>query len=1128
VNGTQLANQYTQVTSIDQQGLHVIVPSAWLQYSGMSLTIKVTNCNGPKTLAAIGGYSITGADGLTYHFALPTYDYFYSTWIGDKTNPSNIYAIVNRKDPFANTWLLTGVTGPDFVDRNSNGVIDENDWGYWVKFNYGKHSDFYQWAIPFSSDPANPSSLPDPDNTSLTYSKGTKQLYYLNSIETRTHVAIFIKDTRSDNMDATSTATLRLSEIALLTRNDYKSLFSTPYNQPNDSGTITSLWLSNTIYNVNPTVGTFIGQHALKHIKFTHTYDLCHNAPNSSAATKGKLTLTRLSIQGSNNVPVIPDYKFTYGNSNPDYNPNKWDGWGLYNSYGTATYDTHAASTNEADGMAWSLSQITTPLGSTVSVNYERDKYSQISGIGINPPPVSFTGSMTALPYSGNNTLTVTGTGSYHLGDPINLNGTVSFNCPNTGAVSAPFSGTYSITSMSGNVFTVSPNYGAYSGCSISNSVPITYSGTIQNIRPFIYGGGVRVGSIVLNDQGVSYKTRYLYSNDDGTSSGVVAQEAPYTKTNNFDFNAIPGYPSTPLLYSKVSILTGNLSNDQDFNSRQVYEFEIPNKNLIIKNSDSIQDNSYKGDFSHLLSVKREISNYTSKIGALKSIKTFDGSGNLVSTTSMNYTNLPTNTGGTTNYQGCYSEGTLMLDDVIYPVGYSGSTPTVWEAMYKMTRSTQIWYPYTLQSVVTTKDGFTTEADNVNWDFVSGQVIEKNTTSALGIKTKTIIQPAYNYLSPSTNTKPYLTMGPKALDPINNKNMLSQSAAEYVYRLDPTGNITGLISGKAITWKKDWNNYRYLGYVNSIPTYLEDGNEPGPNPGMWRNNKTYVYTGKVTDLQSDGSVKLSTFNTFDFYAAANNGWLQTNEMIRYDHYSLPIEVKDMVTGVSSSTKTDYSNQLILASASNSNYYEFAYSGAEDGTSASVFFGGEVALNSNSNTVQTTVVSGNAGTSCHTGRNAVQVTVGNKSFIYKPVALTSGRTYRAMVWANSTNGAIYYVANGTENTPMQVSVSQVGNWYRIVADGIPSNATEIGVKSTSGNISFDDFRFQPRDGGLQANIYDASTGYLTYTLGNDNLYTRYQYDNSGIVIKTFVESIKYNGERLVSERKNDFKRFHTNQ
>ncbi len=458
-----------------------------------------------------------------------------------------------------------------------------------------------------------------------------------------------------------------------------------------------------------------------------------------------------------------------------------------------------------------------------------------------------------------------------------------------------------------------------------------------------------------------------------------------------------------------------------------------------------------------------------------------------------------------------------MFDDIIYPTETNNGVPVLWGALYKMTRSTIIHYPYTLQNIITTKDGFTTETDNIAWDFISGQVVEKNDISAMGVRTKTVTQLAYNYTSPSVHTNPYATMGPKALDPVNNKNMLSQTAAEYVYRLDPFGTIMGLISGQAITWNNSWNNYRDFDGTSS---YVQGPGTPTSN--VWRKNKTFMYKGAVGDRQYDGSIKFNTTsNVFDFTSATNGGWQQSGEVTRYDHYSLPLETRDPLSGIFTSAKRDFNNNLVLASASNANYSEFAYSGAEDGDNTSAFFGGEVARGS-----------GNVGTLaggalCHTGNASIQLTTGH-SFIYKPYSLTTGRTYRAQVWATSTNGAIYYIDNnGTEQTPNPISVSQVGVWYRIVTD-IPSNAIEVGVKTTGGTVSFDDFRFQPRDGGLQANVYDASTGYLTYTLGNDNLYTRYQYDDRGILMKTFTESIKYNGERLITERKDDYKRNYTNQ
>ncbi|MBS1506484.1 MAG: hypothetical protein JSS79_07560 [Bacteroidetes bacterium] len=1092
------------VTAIDGAGLHITVPSSWQAYPGKLFDVVTTNYAVAKPAQGIGGFSITNASGVTYHYALPVYDYNFSTWIGDINNPTTIFTTVARNTPYANTWLLTGITGPDFVDRNSNGVIDNGDWGYWVKFNYGKYSDSYQWRLPYAAN----SNTVDPTNSSLTYSKGTKQLYYLNSIETRSHVALFIKDTRNDNFDATlaTAGTLKLSEIALLKRNDYQSLF-TAYGQANDSGTITSMWTTN-----NSVLSNFVLQNAIKRIKFNFDYSLCQGTPNSVDANHGKLTLKSLSVLGRNGVQVVPDYKFDYLTKNPTYGANNWDAWGLYSSQGTSAFNTHFASIDEGDGSAWSLSKITTPQGSTIEVNYERDKYASVSGTPLNRV-FNWTNSVTALPSASINSVTINALNGLQVGDQVKIDGTMNFTCPNNNQPvnyslpPAVYTVASIVTNNGASVVTLTNGFGQYNSCYTNVTTTISYSGTIQKYQPYQLGGGCRVGSIILRDNSQVYKTRYLYQNSDGTCSGVIAQQPLYAKTSSFDFYTIPGYPQTPVMYSTVSVLNGTLVSDTDFHTKQTYSFEVPSTSLVTLNNDYIV---FRGKpqgtvDANEYDIKREISDRTSRIGSLKSVSIFDGSNNLKESTNFTYTDQISNPNGISS-QGFFSQGTLMHDAVIK---IPDSIYPFYE--YKATRSTLIKYPYTLQKITTLKDGFTTENNNISWDFITGQVIEKNSTNSAGLKTKTITQLAYSL---TANSSPvYAQMGPKALGS-SNKNMLLQVAAEYVYKLDALGNITGLINGQATIWNNTWLYRDFDGSGAYVQQSATD---------FYRKNKTYAYKGTLSDLQVDGSLKFNTAtNVFDFTGqTANANWQQTGVTTRYDHFSLPLEAQNPINGIYSSTKRDFNNMLVLAAAQNANYFEFAFSGAEDGDNSSVFFGGEVARGTGQ------VVTGAAGTVCHTGQNAVSVAQGNKSFVYKPVSLSNLHNYRAIVWANAnTGGGIYYVANGTTQTPTPTRIDKVGNWYRIIVDNIPSSATEIGVQTSAASpISFDDFKFQPMDASVTANVYDTSTGYLTYVLGNDNLYTRFQYDDRGVVIKTFIESIKYNGERLVTEKKYDYKGFH---
>jgi hypothetical protein len=162
----------------------------------------------PKTVSLadrIGGFKITNASGVTYHYALPVYNYNEYTRSKMKKPHKGAATVTEIKndEPYAYTWLLTAVTGPDYVDRSdtgdlANGKLDDADQGYWVKFDYGKWTDSYQWRTPHTG------YVTDSESEYATFSYGIKELYYLDAIETQTHKAIFIKSKRRDGRGVTS------------------------------------------------------------------------------------------------------------------------------------------------------------------------------------------------------------------------------------------------------------------------------------------------------------------------------------------------------------------------------------------------------------------------------------------------------------------------------------------------------------------------------------------------------------------------------------------------------------------------------------------------------------------------------------------------------------------------------------------------------------------------------------------------------------------------------------------------------------------------------------------------------------------------------------------------------------
>lgn len=159
----------------------------------------------------IGAYKITSPDGKTYHFTIPVYHYETVKRTLLKTANQNPYdaddvSESRQYNKYATHWLLTAVTGPDYVDANSDGRVGGNDYGYWVRLDHGKWSDGYTWKQPYEDEARlyTTNRLSEIDDEDFGYfSFGRKQLYYLNKIVSREHTAFFVKDIRHDAVGKT-------------------------------------------------------------------------------------------------------------------------------------------------------------------------------------------------------------------------------------------------------------------------------------------------------------------------------------------------------------------------------------------------------------------------------------------------------------------------------------------------------------------------------------------------------------------------------------------------------------------------------------------------------------------------------------------------------------------------------------------------------------------------------------------------------------------------------------------------------------------------------------------------------------------------------------------------------------
>ena len=1095
---------------------------------------KVTLENTEVSNSTIGGYKITREDGMTYHYALPVFDWANYTYIENVTDADDITEMV-RPEPFASTWLLTAITGPDYVDRGGtsnapNGRIDPEDWGYWVKLDYGKFSSDYDWRMPYEGKRRTSNNQFD------TFTRGKRQQYYLNSIQTRSHIALFVKDLRKDARGANENSTqpdaassLRLDEIVLLSNTDYEDLvqssgLSFGPNNPTDFTLLDSGDSFDEVLDVADvsTITNTIYAKALRRIKFNHTYNLCKAALNSfevngrgqmiNQAALGKLTLESIATYGTSNSKVMPDYTFDYLN-NFNYDQHKWDGWGAYNSGGTSSGTTHTSSSSETNGRAWSLYRITTPLGGEVEVSYERDTYAKISEFRVTDlrANINFNSQPLGVDDRQNGKI-ITNSGGFQVGDKVFIEGNVNYKCNSSepAATQKSYSGEFIVNQVGPNYIEIGSDYMNLHCDPIEADIFIFSNiGTVSRLIDNKKGGNIRVSAITTRDEnGNAYKTRYLYQNDEGISSGVVAQEPDYIRNRSYDFYDYYDYPNTPVMYSQVTILRGNLTTDNDYHTRQVYRFQMPESNMVQLNEEEIFDgllvqdanvsNPWWGSASitvvreYLKQKKFTVDDRTSGIGQMTSVKTFDKQNNTVASTEMNY--LEAVPGGT--YQGTFTEGSLMIEKVIPNPIVLDPFATLENQYHRAFRTTKRYYPTILHKVITTKDGLVTTVDNKTWDFITGNVLEAETTNPFGLKTLTETVPAYHH---------YATMGPLTENP-DNKHMLAQVAASYTYKMNDTGIKVGLISAGAQTWKKNWSNYREY---NAASGYY-DGNE---GPDIWRKSESYVWRGKPQNIQADGTYyffsglgfpdERDDFDKYDFTTSINPGWLKNEEFVRYDHYSMPVEVVDN-QGRYASTKMGYDQTLGITGAGNARYNEITFSGAEDLLSNG-YFGGEVKLQDG---IRGHKVDNSF--KVHTGDWSVNLTAG-KTFVFNSSDLQSGRKYRAMVWTTATGGKIQYQINGGTIQTINVNTTlRSGDWYLVdgIIDAGAGGNIEIWCQGVGTSIYYDDFRFHPVDIGSAAYVFNDKDE-LEYVLDNNNFYTRYTYDNAGIQIASYVEVLSAN-------------------
>jgi YD repeat-containing protein len=1039
----------------------------------------------------IGAFKITTGDGKTYHYALPVYNHEIITrtfgMIPGREAESKSYFEKRQLEPFATHWLLTAVTGPDFVD-NGDGVAGDGDLGYWTSFEYGKWTDAFIWKNPFKKD-----YIVDEKNPNIkTWISGRKQLYYLDKIKTRTHTALFIKSERTDSPSETwAYNSVNHREGANSDNNPYTNQFIVP--KQNQLKLDKIILLKNTDETSDKTYGTDATQSVrigypnseksnlyINYNNYDNVLDSNDNwrallpkavkvidfsYDDSLVAGDNRLTLKNVNFRGKAGTTVLPPYQFDYINDAYFDIDNK-DGWG------------YVLKKPEA----FSLNKITTPEGATINIGYETNKALSVTKhrVEFNKSDTSYLvdniaiedGTKLAFDIQSPNDLSI------KVGDKLKMIANRSYTrcdrnigsgdrCVWVNERETLYTGDAVVTQVYGYKNKVRikaiDNINSSSSAISEFNISATYElGTTP-----IVGGGPRVASIKVSDGINSFYTDYKYGeNENGVGyvsyvpfSQNVAKELPYSAE----------LPAPRVMYEYVTMSTHGEGLPAEGKMR--YKFNV----MKSKEADKMK----YGDFYEIVENKQtasangnadvSISNFTIKdnlaaIGQLLEVSTFNTQGLLLSKINNNYyamDNIPDNMGvAQESYQ---SYKTIDYTDVAK------------KDKWIINSSTRIKYPNIMKSSTELKNGYSYTSEFLDYDLISGIAKETRSVSSDGQSLRTRILPAY---------LKYPGMGSK-VDNVNNANMLSQTAAEYSYILDKASN-TWKETGVGIT---TWNN---VWIYKSI-----DGTTIQTKP-IWRKHKTFVWNG----IKDANGIFLNYNNTnndddgFDWNLGVGTKWKQVSEITLYNAYSSPLEIKD-INGNFAATKMGDNDTKIMTTG-NAAYNEMYYTGAEYRTSEWLEPGIKISTASRSTDV------------AHTGAYSV-LTNPYSDFDVLMGGAKIGK-YKLSVWVEKNNEAFASLRLNGTTIPFTESIP-AGNWVlktAILNITAPYyNYSSNTIKLRSGNLNktvyYDDLMIRPLASSISGYVYN-EWDELTAIIGNNGLATKYEYDKAGRLIKTYTEVV----------------------
>lgn len=340
----------------------------------------------------VGGYVATNEGGMRYVYGLPAQnskerDVTFSVketassasesltvvetesgYIKYKHKGTDKYYNSIEKGTYSHAYMLTSILGQDYVDMDGVAGPSDGDLGYWVRFDYFRAHNGYKWRAPYSKalyDKGYETAFTDGKGR---YSYGEKEIWYVATVETKTHIAEFIVSPRQDCRQVANEITggagsgsyYKLDRIDVYAKSErYKN-------------------------------GTFnAAAKPVQSCHFVYNYSLCKGTPDNNG-TDGKLTLEKVYFTYRNNQagltrPYTFEYNTTVGGNEVTYNRDAVDRWGNYQPGANAAnidypYIDPLTSKQTMDERAalWNIKAINLPSGGRYEIDYESDSYAYV------------------------------------------------------------------------------------------------------------------------------------------------------------------------------------------------------------------------------------------------------------------------------------------------------------------------------------------------------------------------------------------------------------------------------------------------------------------------------------------------------------------------------------------------------------------------------------------------------------------------------------------------------------------------------------------------------------------------------------------------------------------------------